>query len=181
MSAPAKKLLTVAKVIRSFGTKGEINIRYSPGVNGDIDEKKPVFISFDGLPVPFFIESLVNKGHNQAIVKLEGVNNLNLADELCGKEIKAESSREGDFDEDNSQNEAEYYLGFVIINRSGVVLGRVVSFYDYPGNPCFGVERAEKKGEEFLLPIHEDIILKEDHDGKTLTVELPHGLLDINL
>ena len=48
-------LLRVAQVVKSYDVNGEVVIRLSSGVLEDYNFKKePVFIIFDGLPVPFF-------------------------------------------------------------------------------------------------------------------------------
>ena len=49
-------MLPIAKILKSDGTDGGLLIS-ERGVDffSDIDRKEPVFIEFDGLPVPFFI------------------------------------------------------------------------------------------------------------------------------
>src|SRR3989339_1134973 len=90
MQKSANILLPVAKVLKSFGTKGEMVIRYSPETQEDIDKKKPVFIYYDGLPVPFFVESIQNRATDQALLKLEGIYSESLANEIVGELIYLE-------------------------------------------------------------------------------------------
>ncbi|MFA6770200.1 MAG: ribosome maturation factor RimM [Bacteroidales bacterium] len=174
MLASANKLLPIAKVIKSFGIKGEILIRYAPLFQEVINEKKPVFITYDGLPVPFFIESITPKGANQATLKLRGIDSIELAEEITGQEVMTEySSLEP---EEPSPMD---YVGFKVKDSNGVHVGTVTNFYDYPGNPCFGITRVNKTIEELLLPVHEDIILGTDSVTKTLFVNIPNGLLNL--
>ncbi|PKO98294.1 MAG: 16S rRNA processing protein RimM [Bacteroidetes bacterium HGW-Bacteroidetes-8] len=176
MSAPANSLLPVAKVIKSFGVKGEMLIRYSPHFQEEIDEKRPVFIAYDGLPVPFFIESLTNRGTDQALVKLSGINSDDLVNEISGEiifiEQKGQKAKEKSFS-------AADITGYTVLNLQGDIIGTVAQYYDYPGNPCFGITREDKERGELLLPVHEDIIKKITPGKKVLVAQIPEGLLDI--
>ena len=50
-------MIAVAQVLKSNGTDGELLLGFNGFGPEDIDLMEPVFIEFDGLPVPFFIES----------------------------------------------------------------------------------------------------------------------------
>lgn len=174
MLAPANKLLPIAKVIKSFGTNGEILIRYAPSFQEEINEKKPVFITYDELPVPFFIEKITSRGANQAILKLGGIDSIELADEIAGELVMTEySTLEAD------EPSFADYIGFQVQDSTGTHIGTVTNFYDYPKNPCFGITRTDKTTEELLLPVHEDIILQWESATTTLVVNIPDGLLEL--
>ena len=176
MSESAINLLPVAKVIKSFGIKGEMLIRYSPRFKGEIDEKRPVFINYDGLPVPFFIESISSKGSDQALVKLEGISNESQISEITGEFIYIDSSQ---IQEDDQEQGPAQFIGYNIIDEAGKLIGTIREFYDYPGNPCFGISRNDKKGDELLLPIHEEIIVAINDKAKKITARIPEGLLEL--
>ena len=182
MQKSANILLPVAKVLKSFGTKGEFIIRYSPEMQEDINAKKPVFIYYDGLSVPFFVESIQNRGTDQALVKLEGIHTESLANEIVGELIciekkpkKGKPKIEGPAD----------LIGYSIEDINGSPLGKISKFYDYPNNPCFGVvkenkdNRESKEAPEQLLPFHEEFILDFDAKRMVLVVNIPKGLLDL--
>jgi len=95
MLTSANNLLPVARVLKSFGTKGELLIRYAPDLQKGIDKKRPVFIYFDGLPVPFFIDTIQDKGKNQAIVKFESIDTEALATEVSGEFVFIEIPQTG--------------------------------------------------------------------------------------
>ncbi len=175
MTASANILLPVAKVIKSFGVKGEMIIRYSPSFQGDLDEKRPVFIAYDGLPVPFFIESITGKGVDQALIKLHGINNETMVKEIAGEVILLEQKGK----KSAAKSQISDILGFTVINPNGELIGTVSDFYNYPGNPCFGILKSGGSEREILLPAHEDIIQKIDPRKKVLVAHIPEGLLDI--
>ena len=182
MQKSANILLPVAKVLKSFGTKGEFIIRYSPEMQENIDTKKPVFIYYDGLPVPFFVESIQNRGTDQALVKLEGIYTESLANEIVGELMCIEKrSKRG---KSKIVGPADL-IGYTIVDVDGSPLGKISKFYDYPNNPCFGVvkenkdNRESKEAPEQLLPFHEEFIVDFDPKRLTLVVRLPKGLLDL--
>ena len=184
MPKSANNLLPVARVLKSFGTKGELLIRYAPDLQKGIDKKRPVFIYFDGLPVPFFIDTLHDKGKNQALVKFESIDTEALASEVAGEFVfiempeKRKSSKSGKQEQDELIS-FEQLIGFDIIDKKGVLLGIVKCFYDYPNNPCLGIIKSGNQSGETLLPFHEDLIINLDSVKGEITVELPEGLLDI--
>lgn len=182
MQKSANILLPVAKVLKSFGTKGEFILRYSPDTQEDINEKKPVFIYYDGLPVPFFIESIQDKGTDQAIVKLEGIYNESLANEIVGEFIYIEKKS---LRKKPGLTGPEDLIGCMIAEADGTVLGRITKFYDYPNNPCLGIEKEnygnskDSEAQEQLLPFHEEFIIDFDPEKSILFVQLPKGLLSL--
>ena len=66
-------MLQVAKVLKSHGTDGGILLGFRGIDPEDIDTTEPVFIYFDELPVPFFIQTLRRRGMDKAIVSLNDV------------------------------------------------------------------------------------------------------------
>ena len=54
----------IAQVLKSNGTDGELLISFFDIGPEDIDLQEPVFIYFDGLPVPFFIRSFRQRGND---------------------------------------------------------------------------------------------------------------------
>ena len=61
----------------------------------DIDIEEPVFIYFDGLPVPFFFDSIVRKGNTKAVVRMTGIRTREDADEIAGADIFADAESLG--------------------------------------------------------------------------------------
>ena len=80
-------MLKIAQVLKSNGRDGELLISFFDIAPEDIDLEEPVFIEFDGLPVPFYFESFQQRGNSRALVRLTGVHNLTDADELAGRAV----------------------------------------------------------------------------------------------
>ena len=157
-------MLRIAQVLKSNGTQGELLISFFDVAPEDIDLQEPVFIEFDGLPVPFYFESFTPRGTNRALVRLTGVHSLKDADELSGAAIYADYFEE---------EEEEDLVGWEVHDADGTVIGTVTDYEDIPGNTCLWVKRPG--AEEVLLPFHEDLIVSLA-DG-ILTLRIPEGLL----
>lgn len=156
------------KVLKSWGASGEVVLSRVDEDPKDWKNREPVFIEFDGLPVPFYFESFTPKGSNRALVQITGVRNLKDADELTGADVYADY-----FEED----EAEGFTGWAVLNEDGVKVGEVFDFEDIPGNTCLWVKRPD--GTEVLLPFHQDLVVSVDEKKHILTLIIPEGILDL--
>lgn len=157
----------IAQILKSNGTDGEVLISFLGADPEEINPREPVYVEFDGLPVPFFFESFTLRGTNRALVRLTGVRNLTDADELAGRAIYIEGEEEAE--------EADIIGWTVIDGKSGLAVGTVRDYEDIPGNLCIWV--ATPAGNELLLPLHDDLILDLNEDTETLTLSIPEGLL----
>ena len=152
------------KVLKSWGAAGEVVLSRPADSPQDLNVQEPVFIEFDGLPVPFYFESLQEKG-NRLIVKFEDVDTLAQAEELVGREVRFASEEE---------EEEDTLIGLrVRDSRTRRIVGEIVDFSDYGGNIVLTVE-TEDSG-EVLLPLHEELIV--NIHGEVITLDIPEGLL----
>ena len=158
----------IGQVLKSNGRDGELLVSFSGIAPEEIDLEEPVFIEFDGLPVPFYFEAFSQRGNSRALVRLTGVHNLTDADELAGAVLYAEDDLYEDEDED--------LTGWTVLDADGTRVGTVSAHEDIPGNPCIWVETG--RGES-LLPLREELVLDVDQTEKTLRMEIPEGLLDL--
>ena len=168
-------LLPVAQIVKSYDVNGEVVIRLSSGILEDYNFKKePVFIIFDGLPVPFFITSFKTKGSNGALVKFETINDLSHSEELLKKEILVDSSTidPDSIDMDEDQAMAAFLMGFKVKDQNGKLVGEISDYYNYPNNPCI-----ELNGKH-LVPFNEELILKLDNKKRVIEMTIPGGLLE---
>lgn len=174
MQATAK-MQELAKVVKSFGVDGSVVIRYQREAQEDINETEPVFIYFDGLPVPFFATSIKNRGNDQAIIKLEGIENEADANEITGSVIYLSSQSKGD--ENIEEPDPSMLVGYKVKDLTSGVTGIATNFFDYPDNPCLEIETSDDR--VILIPLHEDFIKKFDPKKGTITMSLPAGLAEL--
>lgn len=153
------------KVLKSYGTQGAVVTNLCPGDDWDFDANEPVFIAFDELPVPFFIESIQPKG-GRSIVKFEDIDTLAAAERLVGREIALS------LEEEAGEEEVDLVGRTVRDAATGKPVGKIVQWFDFSGNLCIEVEHAGRKA---MLPLHEDLIKKVSAENIWLTI--PEGLL----
>lgn len=160
-------LQSIARVVKSNGTKGELlaELFIPPD---EIEKDEPVYIVFDGLPVPFFIENSTQRGSRKALLRLTDIESLEDADELAGKYIYTLAQP----DEDDSA--AETLEGWIVYDTEGKKAGVVTGFLDIPENPCLIVDH---EGDEIYIPFHENLIAEYDEAGERIVIDIPSGLI----
>ena len=155
------------RILKSYGTQGGVIVS-TAAIPEDFDIKEPVFIDFDELPVPFFIEEFKAHGSKKAFLKLEDIDCLQDAEELVGKDIYFE------FGEDDG------FAGFtgleVFDAETARRVGTVTEYVDIPSNPCLEV-RLPDSDETILIPCHEDLVDRVDEKKGRIFLRVPEGLL----
>lgn len=149
------------RITKSYGTEGGFIVS-APELSYDLQKTEPVFIVFDELPVPFFIEEFTPKGSTKYYMKLEDVDTLKDAEELVGRDILLSEEE----DEDGIS-----LTGFTLFDQNKREIGPVTDFVDIPGNPCIEVLGA-------LVPCADECIIKVDRKKKRLYLNIADGLLD---
>lgn len=180
MQKSANILLPVAKVLKSFGTDGGVILRYNDQAPDGFSLKEPVFIYFDGLPVPFFFSHLQERGNDQLFVKFETIDTLKCAEEIVGelvyinrkkgKKAQTQEKTDGDIPD---------IIGFTIFEKDNSLVGSISAIYPYPDNLCIGVMLANGRESEVLIPLNEDFIIDVDIENEKIVLYLPKGILEL--
>ena len=189
MSIIGRKAMTlddlqqVAQVLKSNGTDGELVMGFREIAPEDINLQEPVFIVFDGLPVPFYIESFTKRGNTKALVRLTDIRSMEDVEEIAGKAvyIEAEEMPELSLEEDGYAA----LVGWMVLtpeipdqvgddDMALVEVGEITDFLDIPNNPCIEVET---ENGAVMLPLHEDFILGLDPEYQEIIMQIPAGLL----
>lgn len=174
--ADSQNLLQIAKVLKSNGTDGGLLLGFRDLSPEDIDLSEPVFIEFDGLPVPFFIESFARKGTSRAIAHLTGIRSLEGAEEVVGRAVYAQEDTLAV--EDGDEWSLEDFVGWTVADADGHSIGEVTGVEDIPGNPCLYLRLpAIDSLKEILIPMHPDLVLEIDEEASVIRMEIPAGLL----
>ena len=128
----------------------------------------------DGIFVPFFIEEYRFRSDTTALVKLERVDTNEQARKFTNVEVYFPKKY---IEEDDSEDIPTwgYFVGFQVKDIKSGYLGEIVAVDDSTMNVLFSIERPD--GEELLLPAHEEFMIKIEKKKRTLTVEVPEGLL----
>lgn len=168
MSSASHNLRKIARVLKSNGTEGEILASFSGFDPEDINLKEPVFIVFDGLPVPFYIQSIAARGKNRALIRLADISNLEDADEISGKDLFVDTCSA------EYEPEKDMLVGWTLLRDSGAKAGTVTGFLDIPENPCLEIEH--EKGTA-IIPFHENLVISVNPESREIEMIIPEGLI----
>jgi 16S rRNA processing protein RimM len=165
-----EEVYKIGKLGKTHGIKGEISFLFDDDVFDRVDADYLV-LDIDGILVPFYMEEYRFKSDANAIVKFEDFDTLEQVRELTGCDVYfpralADSDEEG-------MSWAEI-AGFDIVDAStGQIVGKIASIDDSTLNILFELEDGR------LIPASEELITDVDKDKKTITINIPQGLLEI--
>ena len=181
-------LQQIAQVLKSNGTDGELVLGFREIAPEDINLNEPVFIVFDGLPVPFYIESFTKRGNSKALVRLTDICSMEDVEEIAGKAVYIEESQlpEMSIEEDGYAA----LVGWILLTPAEnfqseleelpeeepalIEVGEITDFIDIPNNPCIEVET---ENGAVMIPLHEDLILSVDPEYQEIIMQIPAGLI----
>ncbi len=168
-----KDYFSIGKIAATHGLAGEVVLLHALGKKTDLKGLQTIFIeekkdSF----LPYFVESTNLKNDKEVYIKLEGFATKESARKLSQKEIWI---LKADFDKYAATSSPISLLGFMMINE-GEEIGEVIEVIE---QPMLVLCKIMYKGNEALIPIHQESLEKIDKKKKQVYVNLPDGLLDI--
>jgi 16S rRNA processing protein RimM len=164
----------IGTISKSHGISGQLMLHLNGDFADDIEPGEPLFVEVDEILVPFFIEE-VEAFPDRAIVKLEFISNPTEVKKYTGRNVYTERTP-GSGPERLSEDNAGFYIGYSIHDKTSGIDGIIKEFIDNPLNPLFLVAN---ESSEFLLPVQPDFILRIDDKKKLMILRLPEGLADI--
>lgn len=170
-------MLPVARVVKSFGDDGRVILRMTSATKMVLKREEPVFIFFDELPVPFFIDEIAPKGNNGFLVKFGGIETFEDSEEINGSIVYTSTSKK--VSKGKTSDQIEFIVGYALKDSKGLFCGKISAFYDFPGNPCIGVTSDIEGSEEKLIPFAEEFIVDINNRKREIIVDVPQGLFEI--
>ena len=165
-----EEVYKIGRLGKTHGVKGEISFLFDDDVFDRVDADYLVLM-VDGILVPFFMEEYRFRSDTTAIVKFCDIDTQERARELTGCDVyfprKLAKSDEG------SMSWAEI-VGYSIIDAStGRAVGKIASIDDSTINILFCLEDGT------LIPASEELITDIDQENRTITINIPEGLLEL--
>ncbi len=166
--------VAIGKISKAQGLEGEVKV-----------------IAFSGDPKEFasYQEIFLARGHERrvctiekcrchgkfAIVALQEVTDRNASEALVGSEVFVLKSQMPALTSD------EFYwhemVGLTVVTDQGQDLGKVTSLIATGGYDVLVVAGGDQ---EYLIPVTQDIIVRQDREAGILVVAPPDGLLEMN-
>ena len=163
----------VGFIQRTHGIKGELQVAWNDTLNLTQENIESVFVEIDGIPIPFFINSLRQKTEESSIVKFDDVDDLQSADELVGHKLMLPS----DLIPEDDDIELKDLVGYTVTSTLGQTVGIIEDYEEFNLNSIYYIKTPE--GKEVIIPATDDLIVEFDVDKKTLLMEIPEGLIDL--
>jgi 16S rRNA processing protein RimM len=167
------KCTLLGKLIKPHGIKGSVLLRFAGLKAEDIKERGQVFVEIDGLLVPFFIENFQEKSADTAILNLTGINTESKAKDFTGylvyvgqDQVRTRRNKPG----------LPGIRDYKVIDKKLGYIGLAVEIVDSQNNPLLYVQN---NGKEYLVPVHDDIILEVNSRDKTIRIDAPEGLFEL--
>jgi 16S rRNA processing protein RimM len=163
-------LIFFGRILRTRGIKGEVVVSLSPGI----------VIPGEGISLELKSSKYVlskkiitiSQSESEAIITFDGVHSINEALKIVGYSLYGDSTAV-------KKKRLVTVLGFSVFDDRGNCWGKVKAQPQYSLNQLLEVED-EPTGEIFYVPWHESIIKKIDRRSKTIWIDPPQGLRDLN-
>jgi 16S rRNA processing protein RimM len=182
VSPEANERLTLARVVRPHGIRGEVAATILTDFPERLAKLREVWL-WDGRAEPRRAEVLrcrLTTSHGgRAIIQFAGVDTMNAAEKLRGLDVQVPISTR------TKLPASSYYIsdlvGCEVWERGTSVrevrLGVVIDVQQV-GTPVLAIDTAEG---ELLVPLAQEICTKIDTAARRIEVSLPEGLRDLNL
>lgn len=170
-----EKLVEIGKFQKTHALKGELNAIL------DIPEEyvkdgNPLIIETDGIPVPYYAESIRGKGTTSFLIKLEGVDSVEDAAEFVNSAILVPRDELQDYVGDVMlEDDLE---GFKVIDSFEGEIGTLEFIDDTTENELMVVRTPDD--EEIYIPLADEFIIDINEERREIHTSLPEGLVSLN-
>ncbi|MBO5579570.1 MAG: 16S rRNA processing protein RimM [Prevotella sp.] len=165
-----EEVYKIGRLGKAHGVKGEVTFQFDDDVF-DRTDAEYLILDIDGILVPFFMEEYRFRSDSLALVKFCDVDTQERASELTGSNVY--------FPRALAENEEEMpslaaLVGFDLVEAKGNArIGTIAMIDDTTANILFELEDGR------LIPATDDLITDINTKKRTITMEIPEGLLEL--
>ena len=165
-----EEVFPIGRIGKTHGVRGELSFFFDDDIFDRVDADFLV-LDVDGILVPFFLEEYRFKSDTTAIVKFEDIDTQERAHELTGCDVYFPRTLANNED---SEISLSLLVGFDVVEEIGHrTIGRIAAIDDTTQNLLFELEDGR------LIPANDDLITDIDQQARTITMQLPEGLLEL--
>lgn len=164
----------LGSVRKAHGIQGEVKVYLDVDDITEYKRQESVYLLKEGKLTPVFIEKFRAISDQQAVIKFRDLTNRNDAEALYGTEMYLPA----DLLPPLSGTQFYYHeiIGYTLVDETLGELGKVIRVDEMPAQDLVVFAW---KGNEALVPITDEIILRADREKQHLISKLPDGLLDV--
>ena len=173
-----KSYFKLGKIVAAHGLKGELVLQHELGKKTDLKKLPALFLELkkDSF-VPYFIRKAKGTTEKESLLLLEEIDTREKAQQLVGKLCWLPEEQ---FKQYADKQAPASLLGYQIVEEeeegSKKTLGTIEEVIEQPQQLLC---RILLKGKEVLIPLNESTLLARDQQAKTVSVQLPEGVLDM--
>ena len=160
---------SVGKISGSYGKEGLVRYKMYESL-GTIKDRDFLFILQQNIHVPYRV---VKIDFDQAILKFDDIDNQAQAEQLVGKLLYIPLSPS-----ENAENSRKHkWIGFNIFDKNtDHDIGKIDEVREMPAHDMAIII---VNGDEYMIPLADELIESIDENTKTLSMSLPHGILNL--
>ncbi len=169
-----QQLFRAGTVRKTFGAHGDLIFLFIKEPTFTLDQKEPFFLQIEGNMVPFFMVRAQWHSHTELRIGLEDIDTPEKAAKLLSCHfflpLTATSKETPILQEINPE-------GFTITDNTSKKTGVILYVTPYPTQDIMTISFPQG---ESLVPLIEEYVISVSLEDRTILMELPEGLLDIN-
>ena len=165
-----EEVYKIGRLGKTHGVKGEVSFQFDDDIFDRTDADYLV-LDIDSILVPFFMEEYRFRNDTVCLVKFCDIDTQQRAQELTGCDVYFPRTLAEKAEDVPS---LASLVGFSIVDESSSkTVGRIADIDDSTVNILFELEDGT------LIPASNELIDDIDAEQKTITMNIPEGLLDI--
>jgi len=166
--------ILLGRITKVSGYEGAVTIKLEKIFFKNIPQMESVFLEIEGRPVPFFISDLEYSGADILKLTFEDYGSIEKISEFTGCRVFLTT----ELTENSKTEEIHSLTGYQVFTSDDKVLGVIREIISNPGQLLLSVMADGNK--EILIPLHEHFIVRIDKKKKTIIMDIPEGLTEIN-
>ena len=163
----------IGKIVAPHGITGHVIIEHALGKPIHFKGIDAIFVEKNAASfIPYFIQSASAKTDTISHLQLEGINSREATAMLLGKKVWLPQD---EFQKLVDKQSPLALLGYTVV-EAGKPIGIIQEVIEQPHQLMVTILY---QGQEAYIPLHEESLKAVNHKAKTISVELPDGLLDL--
>lgn len=172
-----EEIISVGKFQKTHALKGELNMISQIDLEYYL-QGNPLIVEYDGILVPYFVESVRPKGNTSYLVKLKGVDSEEEANIFVNETVYMLKKDADEWIEEDFMDKHEL-IGYQIFDaETGNNIGTIEDVEDSTVNILLIVKTADNQ--EIYIPLNEELVKEFLNEEKIIKMLIPDGLLNIN-
>ena len=161
-------------IFKLHGYKGEVNIYNDNDIPLIFSDINFFYIEEKNELIPYFSENIRSKKKNILLVKFEDIDSEKQALKIMKQKVYLPNKLLPEMEDINADN---IIVGFNVIDKKIGKIGTVEFINNKTSQKLIIIKNKTK---EFYLPFHDNFVKEINIENKTLIVDVPQELIDIN-